>query len=83
MIGSPSKHAELAGFFPIDLFGATLAPSNSAKNLGVIFDSSFTFSVCVSAICKASFYKIKILSRVKRCLILKAATMLANALVSS
>ena len=83
LIGSPSKRAEIAGFFVFDLLGASLALSNSAKNLGLIFDSSFTFSVYVSAICRASFYKIGILSRVRRHLSLKAATMFANALVSS
>ena len=60
-----------------------MSPCKNAKNLGVIFDSTFSFSDHVSALCKACFPKIRVLSRVRRYLNTKAATMLANSLVSS
>ena len=41
--------------FPIDILGSQLSPTNAVRNLGVYFDSGFTFSNHVSAVCKASF----------------------------
>ena len=67
-----------------------MAPSNSAKSLGVIFDSSFNLSENVSVICTASFYDNYLYNNVssfetqavRHCLSRKTSNMLANALVS-
>ena len=56
LIGTASKRAELAHFFPIDLLGSLVSPSD--KNLGVTFDFNFTFSDYVSAVCRECFIKI-------------------------
>ena len=73
----------MLAFFLFDLLGASMIPNDSAKNLVVIFNSDFTFSDLMSAICRTCFQKIRLLSKLKCCLSLKAAIMLANALVSS
>ena len=50
LIGTASKRAELANISPIDLLGALVSCSDNAKNLGVTFESDFTFLDHVSAI---------------------------------
>ena len=83
LIDTSTKRASLASFFPTDILGSLVSPCKSAKNLGVLFDSSFTFSSHISSVCRACFINIRVFCRVRCYLSLKAATMLANALVSS
>ena len=67
----------------IPLLGSLFSPCKSAKNLGVLFDSSFTCLSHISSLCRAYVINIRVLCRVRRYRSLMAATMLANALVSS
>ena len=50
MIRTPSNH------FPVKLHDNGITPSDSVRNLGVIFDSDFSFHKHVSNICKSCFY---------------------------
>ena len=63
--------------------GNMLSPSDKARNLGVIFDSSFRFSAQVSSICSSSFYHIPDFAWIRRYLNKPTAIAVANALVSS
>ena len=58
-------------------------PADSVKNLRVVFDNDFSFSKHVSNVCRACYYYMKDLRRVRRYLTVSVATSLANALVSS
>ena len=58
-------------------------PSTSAKNLGVLFDSSLNFRKHISQTCRACFYHIRDLRRVRESLPLDLAKQIAVALVSS
>ena len=53
------------------------------RNLGVFFDSGFTFSSHVSSICKSCFVHLRDLKRIRRYLPQKVAIKLAYGLVSS
>ena len=57
--------------------------SASAKNLGVVFDSSLNFRKHISQTCRASFYHICDLRRIRKCLSLDLAKQVAVTLVSS
>ena len=78
----------LLNFFlikPIDIFtlGNKISPTDKVRNLGVIFDSGFTFSAQVNSIRKSCFYYIRDFARIRRHLCKSTAITLANALVSS
>ena len=83
LIGTPAKRDAFEQYFPLDILGSPVSPCKSARNLGVLFDSGFTFSNHISAISRACYANIRILSRVRRYLSFKASKMLASALVSS
>jgi len=83
LFGSGRQRAKLSSCFPIDILGSKLCPTDKVRNLGVVFDSSFTFSGHVSAICKSCFVNLRDFRRIRRHLTKDVAISLANALVSS
>ena len=83
LIGSDKQRKLLAKFFPVNILGSDLVPSDSVRNLGITFDAAFNLSKHVSSLCSSCFYHIRDFSRIRRHLTLSTATILANALVSS
>ena len=69
--------------FPCLLLGQDTNPSTSAKNLGVLFDSSLNFRKHISQKCRACFYHISDLRRIRKSLSLDLAKQIVVALVSS
>ena len=45
--------------------GNNTCPSDSVKNLGVVFDSKFSFSKNVSAVCSSCYYHIRDFTRIQ------------------
>jgi len=60
-----------------------LTPTDSARNLGVIFDSNLDFRKHISSICQASFFQIRQLRQIRSSLDKNSAIILANSLVHS
>ena len=60
-----------------------ISPSDSVCNLGVIFDSDFSFHKHISNICKSCFYHIRDLRRIRRHLPLSTAKTISNSLITS
>ena len=83
VFGSDVHRTSLSGCFPIDILGCPLIPADIVKNLGVLFDSSFSFSNHVSSICRRCYVGIRDLGRIRRSISKEAAILAANALVSS
>ena len=67
----------------INFCGNVLKSVDSARNLGVIFDTSMSFKKQISKVCQISFMYIRQLRRIRPFLDRNSAIMLANALVSS
>ena len=61
----------------------SLSPTDSARNLGVIFDSNLDFKSNISSICRSSFFHIRQLRQIRPSLDKNSAIVLANALVHS
>ena len=57
--------------------------SDSVRNLGVLFDSDFSFHKHVSDICKSCFYHIRDLHRIRRHIPSSTAKTITNSLISS
>ena len=60
-----------------------ITPTDSARNLDFIFDSSLTFSKQISSLSSACNYHIRVLCRIRHTLYLKTAFVIATSLVHS
>ena len=83
LIGSKNNRKQLLPHFPINILGNQVSPAQSIKNLGVVFDSNFTFSDHLSQVIKSTRVHARYLYRIRPLLNLKTSVLLANALVSS
>ena len=83
LFGSKLQREKLASCFPVNILGNDLSPANTVRNLGVLFDSGFTFSDHVAAICRSCFVGLRDFRRIRRHLPKAVAITVANALVSS
>ena len=83
LFGSRNVRTKLSKFFPVNILGNLLSPVDAIKNLGVWFDSDFSFSCHVRNTCKASFVHIRDLKRLRGYLTREAALLAANALVGN
>ena len=52
IFGAKSQQEKLNPFFPVNILGESLIPSDAVKNLGVWFDSDFSFTNHVKNVCK-------------------------------
>ena len=82
LIGTPQQRSKVLSL-SINFHGSNLTPYSDARNLGVIFDSSLSFTKHISTLCSSSFYQIRQLRQVRSSLDLNSAIILANALVTS
>ena len=83
IIGTKRQRHKLSYHFPVKLLGNDICPSDNVRNLGVVFDSDFSFHKHVSNICKSCFYHIRDLRRIRRHIPLSTAKTISNALISS
>ena len=83
LIGSKNNRKQLLPYLSINILGNQVPPAQSVKNLGVVFDSNFTFSDHVSQVIKSTRAHARDLYRICPLLDLKTSVLLANALVSS
>ena len=66
IIGTKQQRNKLSNHFPVKLLDNDISRSDSVRNLGVIFDSDFSFHKHISNICKSCFYHIRDLRRIRR-----------------
>ena len=83
VFGSKSQHEKLNESFPVNILGNLISPIDAVRNLGVWFDSDFSFSCHVMKVCKACFAHVWDLKRLRGHLTHEAALMATNALVVS
>ena len=81
--GTKLQREKILNNFPCLILGQDTNPSASAKNLSVAFDSSLNFRKLISQTCRACFYHIRDLRRIRKSLSLDLAKQIAVALVSS
>ena len=53
LFGSKTVHTKLDKFFTVNILSSLLSPADAIRNLGVWFESHFSFSCHVKNICKA------------------------------
>ena len=82
IIGTPQQRSKLLTT-SISFQGTDLIPTDSTRNLGVVFDKDLSLKKNISSICKTSYYHIRQLRQVRSSLDTNSAIILANSLVSS
>ena len=83
LFDSKKQRERLNACFPIDILGNPLHPTETVRNLGVWFDSDFSFSKHVQNICKGCFSQLRDFRNIRQFLTQDAAVSVANAFVSS
>ena len=83
IIGTKQQIHKLSNHFPVKLLDNDISPSDSVRNLGVIFDSDFSFHKHISNICKSCFYHIRDLRRIRRHLPLSTDKTISHYLITS
>ena len=83
LFGSKKQRERLNACFPIDILGNPLHPTESGRNLGVWFDSDFSFSKHLQNVCKGCFSQLRDFRNIRQFLTQDAAVSVANAFVSS
>ena len=83
LFGSKKQRERLNACFPIDILGIPLHPSRSVRNVGVWFDSDFSFSKHVQNIYKGFFIQLRDFRNIRQFLTQDASVSVANAFVSS
>ncbi|XP_067023078.1 uncharacterized protein [Acropora muricata] len=77
-----AKHRLRPSLESIEVGESTIVPSDSARNIGVIFDSTFSHSQIIE-VCKTAFYHLRTLSKIRRYLSYDTTKVLINAFVIS
>ena len=83
VFGSKFQREKLNHSFPVNILCNLISPTDAVRNLGVWFDSDFSFSCHVMKVCKACFAHVRDLKRLQGHLTYEAALMATNALVGS
>ena len=63
VFGSKSQCEKLNYSYPVKILGNLISPVDAVRNLGVWFDSDFSFSCHVMKVCKACFAHVRDLKR--------------------
>ena len=64
LFGAKSQQEKFNPFFPVNILGESLIPSDAVKNLGVWFDSDFSFTKHVKNVCKLCFIQMRDLRQI-------------------
>ncbi|XP_068691678.1 uncharacterized protein [Montipora foliosa] len=61
-----AKHRLKPSLESIQVGELTIAPSDSVRNIGVIFHSTFSLDSHITELCKTAFYHLRTLSKIRR-----------------
>ena len=67
----------------VDVSGERIVPSPSARNIGVIFDEHMSLDKHVISTCKACFFALRNISKIRDCLSLADTEKLVHAFITS
>ena len=82
VFGSKAQRQKISSHFPVSILGSLLHPVDSVRNLGVWFDADFSFSEHIKRACKACFFQMRDLRRIREYLTPEVAVLATNALSS-
>ena len=80
LIGSKNNRKQLLPHFPINILFNQVSPAQTVRNLGVVFNSNFSFSDHVSQVIKSTRVHARDLYKIRPLLDLNTSVLLGNAL---
>ena len=83
VIGTKQQQNRVISHIPVKLLGSDTFPSDTVRNLGVVFDSGLNFHQHISQVCKSCFYHIRDLCRIRRHISIYTAKTISTVLISS
>ena len=78
-----SRHRPPPAFAPLKIGSEVILPSDSAQNVGVIFDNTTTMVPHIHSTCKSAFYHLRNIARIRKFISLKTTETLVHAFVNS
>ncbi len=78
-----SPHLKKLNFESISVGEDTIFISETARNLGVTFDSGMTMQSHINSVTKSGYYHLRNISRIRKCLTKEACVTLVHAFISS
>ena len=78
-----SSHRARPPLQSISVSDETVSSSNQAQNIGVIFDECLSMKSYVTATCKAAFYHLRNIARIRKYLSLDATKIIIHSLVTT
>ena len=83
LFGTNLHRKKFMKHFPAKLLDHEMTPTDSARNLGVVFDGGLNFRKHISLVCRSCYYHIRHLHRLRRGLTSEFSKTIATTLVSS
>ena len=83
LLGMPSQLKKIDSSICLSFGDSSIQTSQSARNLGVTFDSNLSFTKHIDTVCRSAHYHIRDIRRIRHLIPSTALIPLANALVSS
>ena len=78
-----SRHRPPPAFASLKIGSEVILPSDSARNVGVIFDNTMTMVPHIHSTCKSAFYHLRNIARIRKFISLKTTETLVHAFVNS
>ncbi|XP_072030425.1 uncharacterized protein [Amphiura filiformis] len=82
-VATPSHLKHIVGPVSLCVGDMLINPSDNIRNLGIIFDSSMSFSAYITNLCCSLTYHLRNLSRIRRCLDRDTCHLVIRALILS
>lgn len=67
----------------LEIDGNLISVTDNVRNLGVIFDSKLNMEGHINSICKSSYFHLRRISQIRKCLTKKSTEILVHALIGS
>ena len=83
LVFNTKQKLPLINSIQLQIGDTTISPSQTAKNLGVTFDTCMTMDSHISNVCKASFYQLRNIAYIRKYLSTAAVKTLVQACVTS
>ena len=78
-----SRHRPPPAFTSLKIGSEVVLPSDSARNVGIIFDNTMTMVPHINSTCKSAFYHLRNIARIRKFISLKTTETLVHAFVNS
>ena len=66
IFGTPAQQDSLSPFYPVDILGSLIHPSDCVRHLGILFDSGLLFTKQINSLRKSCYFQMHDFVRIRR-----------------